>query len=129
MIGDYGAGKKRLGPGLAALPETVPPIRSYEPAVPALSSPPEPADLVVCLDVLEHVEPDCIEAVIEDLARVARRHLLASIASGPYRRTLDGGRHAQERKSVVEGKSVAVRVEFGGYRVIQKTYVRKEKER
>src|SRR3546814_898861 len=36
----------------------------------------------------------CIEAVIEDLARVARRHLLASIASGPSRRTLDGGRNA-----------------------------------
>src|SRR3546814_17383247 len=88
---DYGAGKQRLGPALAALLETVPPIRSYEPAVPALSSPPEPADLVVCLDVLEHVEPDCIEAVIEDLARVARRPLLASIASGPSRRTLDAG--------------------------------------
>src|SRR3546814_16186904 len=44
---------------------------------------------------------------------------------GPRRRNVerqrrDGGQHGQDRKSVVMGKSVSVRVDLGGRRIIKK---------
>lgn len=91
---DYGAGKQRLATALSRLISPVPPILAYDPAIPELAEPPEPADLVVCLDVLEHIEPSCLDAVIQDLARVTRYCLLASIATGPARKVLSDGRNA-----------------------------------
>lgn len=91
---DYGAGKQQLASALSQHLPAMPPIQAYDPAVPAISSPPQPADLVACIDVLEHIEPDCLDAVLDDLRRVTRRMLFASIASGPARRTLSDGRNA-----------------------------------
>lgn len=64
---DYGAGKGLLA---QALPY---PIWEYDPAIPTKAAPPRPADLVVCTDVLEHIEPDCLVAVLDDLRRCVRR--------------------------------------------------------
>ncbi|NQW10821.1 MAG: hypothetical protein HQ481_13190 [Alphaproteobacteria bacterium] len=91
---DYGAGKQRLAVELAKHIDDPMPIRAYDPAVPEIASPPEPADMVACIDVLEHIEPDYLDAVIDDLARVTRKNLIASIASGPAIKTLSDGRNA-----------------------------------
>lgn len=64
---DYGCGKGMLAHELPF------PIWEYDPAIPGKETPPRPADLVVCLDVLEHVEPDHLIFVIEDLRRVTRK--------------------------------------------------------
>ncbi len=45
------------------------PIWEYDPAIPHKDTPPRPADFVVCIDVLEHIEPDYLDTVLEDLAR------------------------------------------------------------
>lgn len=86
---DYGAGKQTLANALPHLP-----IKGYDPAMPGLDKQPEPADLVVCTDVLEHVEPERINSVIRHLAKVTRRKLFFSIATAPSKKTLADGRNA-----------------------------------
>lgn len=64
---DYGSGKQALKPYI-----TVPYI-PYDPAIPEISAPPGPADMVMTSDVLEHLEPECLDAVLDDLKRVTRK--------------------------------------------------------
>lgn len=86
---DYGCGKGTLS---TALPDLN--IRSYDPAIPGLNKSPEPADLVVCTDVLEHVELECVENVLDDLCRVTQKLALLTVATRPAVKTLADGRNA-----------------------------------
>jgi hypothetical protein len=86
---DYGCGKQTLAralPGIA--------VRGYDPAFTELSATPTPADLVVCGDVLEHVEPAHLDAVLDDLMRCTKRMALLVVATRPARKTLPDGRNA-----------------------------------
>jgi hypothetical protein len=85
---DYGCGKGYLA---KALPF---PIWEYDPAVPGKDSEPRPADLVCCLDVLEHVEPDKLLYVLDDLRRVTRKVGYFVIHTGPSSKNLADGRNA-----------------------------------
>lgn len=67
---DYGCGKRALERAL--LPYGIK-VTNYDPAFPEYADSPEPHELVVCTDVLEHVEPECLEAVLDDLQRVIVR--------------------------------------------------------
>ena len=87
---DYGAGKQLLK---QYLPKNLP-IFEYDPAIPEISSNPEPCDLVVCLDVLEHIEPEYIDDVLDDLKRVIKRVGFFTIATGPAKKLLPDGRNA-----------------------------------
>jgi len=60
---DYGCGKGYLA---KALPF---PIWEYDPAIPGKEETPRAADLVICTDVLEHIEPDRLFMVLADLRR------------------------------------------------------------
>jgi Methyltransferase domain len=84
---DYGCGK---GDFALHFPY---PIKQYDPCVPKFSAPPEPADIVVCTDVLEHVEPDCLDDVLGDLKRVTKHYLVTAIALYPAKKTLPDGRN------------------------------------
>jgi len=91
---DYGAGKGRLAealPGVLKEPITVTP---YDPAIEAWARRPEPAEMVTCIDVLEHIEPDCLDAVLDDLMRVTRRIGLFTVHTGPAVKILADGRNA-----------------------------------
>jgi hypothetical protein len=85
---DYGAGKRLLEKGLGF------PIRNYDPGILGMDSPPEPSDVVACIDVLEHIEPDLIDNVIDDLARVTRRIGYFEISTVPAMKNLPDGRNA-----------------------------------
>lgn len=87
---DYGAGKRRLEQALA--PDIK--VRSYDPAIPEIADPPDPADLVICTDVLEHIEPDCLADVLGDLYRLTRRMAFLEIATEPAQKFLPDGRNA-----------------------------------
>lgn len=69
-------------------------VRSYDPAVPALSAPPVPAHLVACIDVLEHVEPDCLDAVLDHVFNLTAGGLFVTVATQPALKTLPDGRNA-----------------------------------
>lgn len=85
---DYGCGKGDLGRGLSF------PIAEYDPSIPGKDSRPEAADLVVCTDVLEHIEPECLDAVLDDLKALTRKAVFLSVATRPAKKTLPDGRNA-----------------------------------
>lgn len=88
---DYGCGKGTLSETLrvGGLHS-----KGYDPGIAGKEYPPAPADLVVCTDVLEHIEPDCLASVIGDLVRVTRRLLFVAISTRPAGRQLSDGRNA-----------------------------------
>ncbi|HUV66463.1 MAG TPA: class I SAM-dependent methyltransferase [Sedimentisphaerales bacterium] len=69
-------------------------ITEYDPGIPGKDDPPEPHDLVVCIDVLEHIEPDYLDNVLDDLKRVIKLCGFFTIASGPAGKLLPDGRNA-----------------------------------
>lgn len=86
---DYGCGQGTLKD---ALPEFQ--IAEYDPAIEAISADPEPADLVVCTDVMEHVEPQCLDDVLAHIASKARRGAYFAIALRlDSKKTLPDGRN------------------------------------
>lgn len=85
---DYGCGKGTLAKALSR------PIWEYDPAIPGKDAVPRPADLVVCTDVLEHVEPDFLDSVLLDLQRVTLKVCYLVIHTGAAGKTLPDGRNA-----------------------------------
>jgi hypothetical protein len=85
---DYGCGRHTLAKSLAF------PIKEYDPCLEGFDSPPAPADVVVCTDVLEHIEPECLDAVLDDLKRVTRKFGFFAVDIRPARKTLPDGRNA-----------------------------------
>lgn len=85
---DYGCGKSTLAQNLPFA------IKQYDPAVEKYAALPEPADLVVCTDVLEHIEPDCIDDVIEHILSVTKQMAFLVIANRPAQKILEDGRNA-----------------------------------
>lgn len=92
---DYGTGKGKLVERLRReLPATIS-VHGYDPAIEAYSRRPEqPADILTCLDVLEHVELDSIEAVLRDIASLTRQFCYLVIDLQPAAKTLVDGRNA-----------------------------------
>lgn len=66
----------------------------YDPAVPNFSAPPQPADMVCCIDVLEHIEPELLDNVLNHLRSLSRRWSFMTVHTGPARKTLSDGRNA-----------------------------------
>ncbi len=92
---DYGCGQGTLNIALhqkfGALSFV---LYHYDPAIPGVDERPEPADLVVCGDVLEHVEPECLYAVMSDLRDLAKRAVFLVVATRPAKKVLADGRNA-----------------------------------
>lgn len=84
---DYGCGKGTLGHMIGSL------VRDYDPAIEGKTIA-EPADLVVCTDVLEHIEPHLINNVLAHLAEMTGQRLLFQIATKPAKKILPDGRNA-----------------------------------
>jgi 2-polyprenyl-3-methyl-5-hydroxy-6-metoxy-1,4-benzoquinol methylase len=69
-------------------------VDEYDPAIPEKDDAPGPADLVICTDVLEHIEPDCLSDVLDDIQRLARQGVFLTVATRPAVKTLPDGRNA-----------------------------------
>jgi hypothetical protein len=88
---DFGCGKATLHDGIS-LPNLS--WQDYDPSIAEYSDPPRPADLVVCTDVMEHIEPDCLEAVLDQLHGLVQKMLLVTISTVPALKSLPDGRNA-----------------------------------
>jgi hypothetical protein len=91
-VSDYGAGKQNLKLALTALGVAVD-YRPYDPAFPEYGEP-QPADLVCCIDVLEHVEPELLDNVLDELQDLVTAHGLFTVHTGPASKLLGDGRNA-----------------------------------
>lgn len=91
---DYGCGKGTLKEALLSNAYPDFDIREYDPAIPGKEEPPEPADIVSCTDVFEHLEIAYLDNVLKDLQRLTRKALLVTVAMGPAKKTLADGRNA-----------------------------------
>ena len=73
-ISDYGAGKKNLQKTLNELGLNNYQYYPYDPAFPEYGEATE-ADLVCCIDVLEHAEEEFLDNILEDLKRITKNYL------------------------------------------------------
>ena len=89
---DYGAGKQNLRRALE-IENLDLAYSAYDPAFPEYGEP-QPADLVCCIDVLEHIEPDRLDAVLDDLTHIVKRYGFFSIHTGAATKVLSDGRNA-----------------------------------
>ena len=92
-ISDYGAGKCNLRKKLHELGKIEFQYFPYDPAFPEYG-PPKKADLVCCIDVLEHVEPLYLDAVLDDLKQITVKVGLFTVHTGPAIKRLSDGRNA-----------------------------------
>jgi 2-polyprenyl-3-methyl-5-hydroxy-6-metoxy-1,4-benzoquinol methylase len=119
---DYGCGGGALARVLAGGSISV---REYDPAIPGKDGHPSFADLVVCTDVLEHVEPEKLDTVLAHLRKLARKAVFLVVSTRPALRTLPDGRNAH---LIVESPAWwAERVQRAGFTVADPPTVWPEK--
>lgn len=91
---DYGCGRGALRDAVMVDPPAGLRFSEYDPAIPGKNTLPSFADLVVCTDVLEHIEPDRLDAVLAHLKLLARKAVLLVVALVPTAKVLADGRNA-----------------------------------
>ena len=94
---DYGCGSNLSLPKALAEKQLVKhkfTYQAYDPCVEQYAAPPVPAELVVSIDVLEHIEEDCIDAVLDHLQQLTEAVGLFTIDTGPAVKSLPDGRNA-----------------------------------
>lgn len=85
---DYGCGKCMLA-------NTLPfPIKNYDPCIRAFADEPDPAEIVVCTDVMEHIEPDLCDNVLKHIRSKTKNVAFFSINTFAAAKTLEDGRNA-----------------------------------
>lgn len=67
-------------------------VTEYDPGIPGKDKLPDPADMVACLDVIEHLEPECLNEVLVDISNRAVKGALLVIALYPSGTRLPDGR-------------------------------------
>lgn len=91
---DYGCGQGSLKKALKPICDPSVRIDEYDPAVAGKDGDPSFADLVVCTDVLEHVEPNRLDKTLEHLRLLKRKAVFVAISTCTAKRTLKDGRNA-----------------------------------
>jgi 2-polyprenyl-3-methyl-5-hydroxy-6-metoxy-1,4-benzoquinol methylase len=119
---DYGCGGGHLAKNVRKISFRQPVImHEYDPGVYAKAFRPKLSsyDLVTCIDTLEHVEPDNLGQVLEDLNRLTKGVLFAVISVRAAGKDLPDGRNAHlivedgvwwQHKLTNRGKFIVVRM-------------------
>lgn len=85
---DYGCGQGALARAVDF------DVAEYDPAIAGKEALPAPAELVVCTDVMEHIEPARLANVIAHLHDLTQRMLFVTISTRPAAKHLEDGRNA-----------------------------------
>jgi 2-polyprenyl-3-methyl-5-hydroxy-6-metoxy-1,4-benzoquinol methylase len=94
---DYGCGQGTLKEALMGLTHWRyhgGRVYEYDPCIKSKAKRHRPKDLVVCTDVLEHVEPEKLDGVLADLRNLSLKGCYVSIATRPSNKRLPDGRNA-----------------------------------
>jgi hypothetical protein len=86
---DYGCGEGSLKKALA--PHRV---QEYDPGIRGKDILPKPCDLVICTDVMEHVEPKQLNRVLDHIFRLTAYMAYVVVATRPANAILPSGRNA-----------------------------------
>lgn len=87
---DYGCGENKLAESLAKEFR----ISGYDPGIAARASMPKPCEMVICTDVLEHVEPSKLDHVLDHIYRLTGKVAYFVIALRDAKSILPDGRNA-----------------------------------
>lgn len=98
---DYGSGKN-MNLARHMKPQNKLKYQAYDPGVPALAGDPFPAQMVCCIDVLEHIEPDLLDNVLDHLRSLTEVILFATVHTGPAVKVLSDGRNAHLTQEPLE---------------------------
>ena len=112
---DYGCGKQTLKEALGPAYR----VTGYDPCIEGLDTPPEPHDVVVCGDVMEHVEPDLVMEVLKDVRRLMKVRGLFVIGMMPAKKTLADGRNAH--LSLHSQAEWVVKLNEAGFNVLEQS--------
>jgi hypothetical protein len=85
---DYGCGSRMVLKPLIEIEYT-----PYD-IIPELYKEPKPHDMVIAVDVLEHIEPEYLDAVLDHIEGLTEKVLFASVHTQPALKTLPDGRNA-----------------------------------
>lgn len=90
---DYGCGESTMRPEIKKLGWKGF-IGEYDPAKFGKEAPPKPADLVVCTDVMEHVEPEFTDNVLRHIRGLTGKGCFMVVATRPANKILPNGENA-----------------------------------
>lgn len=90
---DYGCGTGSLKTALRSAGFDIP-VQEFDPGIPDKDTMPRPADLIVCTDVLEHVEESRIDLTLSHIRNLMRKGAYFIIAMNKAKLTLPDGRNA-----------------------------------
>lgn len=90
---DYGCGR-HMNLSKSIKPNHKIKYQGYDPGWPDLAGAPVPADMVCCIDVLEHIEPECLDSVLDHLASLTEAVAFITVHTGPAGKVLPDGRNA-----------------------------------
>ena len=90
---DYGSGRGSFGHWFQQQGIKLE-LQEFEPGRASGRIAPAPAQVVVCIDVLEHVEPEHLEAVLDTIQSLAQHSVYFNIGLKPASRILQDGRNA-----------------------------------
>jgi len=89
---DYGSGKSDFYNTMYELfPNHQFVINQYEPARPEFSMDPEISDMTVCVDVLEHIEPDKLDNVLDHIYNKTNKIFYFKVCLLPSHGTFEDG--------------------------------------
>lgn len=111
---DYGAGQGTLKDAIYKKFALLPGLRwaEYDPCIESKSREPDPADIVACTDVMEHVEEPYVEAVLRHIASLTRKLAYFAIDLVPASKMLPDGRNAHVTLKPAEWWEAQVRKHF-----------------
>lgn len=89
---DYGCGKQSLAKAITDRVDIA--IDGYDPGIAGLDKDPEPADVVVSIDVLEHVEPEHLDSVLHHIKSKAKLGVFLLACTRKAKFVLPDGRNA-----------------------------------
>lgn len=86
---DYGCGK-----GVFKITHPDMNIYEYDPSIEGKNVDPKPCEFLMCLDVMEHIEPECLDSVLSHMQSKTGKAAFISVSTRPAKKTLPDGRNA-----------------------------------
>jgi hypothetical protein len=110
---DYGCGRGTFKRAMEALEPEIR-VDEYDPGIPEKSAQPKSHDIVVCTDVMEHIEPEFVDQTIRFLGETTKKVCFMVIACELSKSLLPDGRNTHLTVQPADWWYDKVKRHFGG---------------